>query len=176
MPEEETRGVDYVKTVKFKLLHYKFYHGLHSFEPINPRLGLIKMNCLPKGTGVLSSEKSELFALLLKKAYRPSTNAEDRPENRIRPLPALLCSTKVVVSGSAGAKQLFLQLAASAPPERVSGYVTERWGGRQDSPIVKIERANRGNVGRLLEKFDQLSNEEVNSLLSDLLAGKEIRG
>ncbi|MCA1600240.1 MAG: amino acid adenylation domain-containing protein, partial [Acidobacteria bacterium] len=54
--------------------------------------------------------------------------------------------------------------------------VTERRGGRQDSPIVKMERANRGNAGQLLEMLDQLSDEEVNSLLGDVLAGKEIRG
>ncbi len=54
--------------------------------------------------------------------------------------------------------------------------VTQRRGGRQDNPTIKIERANRGNVGQLLKRLDQLSDEEVNSLLGDVLAGKEISG
>ncbi len=58
----------------------------------------------------------------------------------------------------------------------LTGAVTQRRGGRQDNPTIKIERANRGNVGQLLKRLDQLSDEEVNSLLGDVLAGKEISG
>ncbi|MFN2514176.1 MAG: phosphopantetheine-binding protein, partial [Pyrinomonadaceae bacterium] len=54
--------------------------------------------------------------------------------------------------------------------------VAQRQGVRRDSPTIRIERANRGKVGQLLEKLDQLSDEEVNALLSDVLAGREVNG
>jgi amino acid adenylation domain-containing protein len=54
--------------------------------------------------------------------------------------------------------------------------VTQKQSGRKDNGINPIKRANRGNAEQLLEKLDQLSNDEVNALLNSVLAGKELNG
>ncbi len=54
--------------------------------------------------------------------------------------------------------------------------VTRRQGEWKDKVINSIKRTNRGSAEQLLAKLDQLSDEEVNSLLSNVLAGKELNG
>jgi len=54
--------------------------------------------------------------------------------------------------------------------------VTQRQGGRKDNGINPIKKTDRGNAEQLLAKLDQLSDEEVNSLLNSVLAGKEVNG
>jgi len=54
--------------------------------------------------------------------------------------------------------------------------VTQRQGERKGNGINPIKKTDRGNAEQLLAKLDQLSDEEVNSLLNSVLAGKEVNG
>jgi len=54
--------------------------------------------------------------------------------------------------------------------------VIQGHGGQKDTSISIIKKTSRGDAGELLANLDQLSEEEVNSLLSEVLASKEVNG
>lgn len=54
--------------------------------------------------------------------------------------------------------------------------VTRRQGEPRDNAISSIKRTDRGNAEQVLASLDQLSDQEVNALLSNMLADKELKG
>ena len=54
--------------------------------------------------------------------------------------------------------------------------VSQKQSERKDVGISPIKRTVRGNAEQLLGKLDQLSSDEVNALLNNVLAGKELNG
>ncbi|MDQ3652840.1 MAG: phosphopantetheine-binding protein, partial [Acidobacteriota bacterium] len=69
-------------------------------------------------------------------------------------------------------RMLFEQLTVAG----LALAVSQKQNERKDVGISPIKRTVRGNAEQLLGKLDQLSNDEVNALLNNVLAGKELNG
>jgi len=69
-------------------------------------------------------------------------------------------------------RMLFEQLTVAG----LALAVSQKQSERKDGGVSPIKRTVRGNAEQLLGKLDQLSSDEVNALLNNVLAGKELNG